>query len=72
MAGYNISFSRSPSFKYYISKLGGGESRPEFFLQTQDGWGVQNLGKPADGILERFLNLRKDVASKNPLTDVYG
>ena len=42
-------------FKYYISKLGGG-SRPVLILLTQGtGWGVQNLGKPADVILERSL-----------------
>ena len=42
-------------FKYYISILGGG-SRPVLILLTQGGmWGFQNLGKPADIILERSV-----------------
>ena len=44
-------------FKYYISKVeGGGGSRPSLISLMQGGeWGVQNLEKFADVILERSL-----------------
>ena len=45
-------------FKYYISKVeGGGGSRPSLILLMQRGWGVRNLEKCADVILERSLTI---------------
>ena len=45
-------------FKYYISEVeGGGGSRPSLIpLMQGGGWGVQNLEKCADVILERSLS----------------
>ena len=48
-------FSWSPSFKYYVIRLGGlGGSRPSMLFMSQ-GAGVQNLETPDDVILERSL-----------------
>ena len=46
-------FLWSPSFKYYIIKLGGVKAFDD--LDDTGGGGVQNLGKPDDVILERSL-----------------
>ena len=50
-------------FKYYISKVeGDGGSIPSIILLMQGfGWGVQNLDKCADVILERSLSQIFDI-----------
>ena len=52
-------------FKYYISEVeGGGGSRPSLISLMQGGWGVQNVEKPADVILERSLMMRENICEK--------
>ena len=54
--GQNWTFPPPPSFKYYVIRLGGGLGVKAFDdLDDTGGVGVQNLGKPDDVILERYL-----------------
>ena len=55
--GYIISFFQSPSFKYYVSNLGG---RGRICADLASTGGGQNLGRPTDVILERSLLVQLD------------